>query len=96
MGHFFIAIDIEKFLPIGEFKKNIGTFLRELRASAKDPNGPGRIYTAGELENDAFGERHAAGGTLVPTALQNDMLKLRELYPSIKEKYPRFSFEDDN
>jgi len=49
VGHFFIAISVESFLPLDEFKKNIGGLLRELRASRKTPGQP-RIYTAGEKE----------------------------------------------
>ena len=44
-----MAISIESFLPLDEFKKNIGDLLRELRASRKTPGQP-RIYTAGEKE----------------------------------------------
>lgn len=93
LGHFFIAIDIEKFLPVERFNKNVGTFLRAMRLSEKDPTGPGRIYTAGEMEHDVFVKRAATGGTQVPTALMNDMKQLREQYPSLQEKYSKFSFE---
>ena len=46
------------------FKKKTGDFLRYLRNSAKDPNGPGRIWTAGEAENEFRKKRMAAGGVL--------------------------------
>ncbi len=49
VGHFFMAISVESFLPLNEFRKNIGDLLRELRASRKTPGQP-RIYTAGEKE----------------------------------------------
>lgn len=49
VGHFFMAISVESFLPLDEFRKNIGMLLRELRASRKTP-GQTRIYTAGEKE----------------------------------------------
>jgi len=49
VGHFFMAISVEAFLPLDEFKKNIGGLLRELRASRKTPGQP-RIFTAGEKE----------------------------------------------
>ncbi len=49
VGHFFMAISVDAFLPLKEFKKNIGELLRELRASRKTP-GQTRIYTAGEKE----------------------------------------------
>jgi LDH2 family malate/lactate/ureidoglycolate dehydrogenase len=49
LGHFFIAIDIEHFCPLDEFKHTTGQILRELRASTRAP-GQNRIYTAGEKE----------------------------------------------
>lgn len=49
LGHFFIAINIENFVPLAQFKATTGAILRELRASQKAP-GIGRIYTAGEKE----------------------------------------------
>lgn len=49
VGHFFQAIKIENFLPVDQFKKNIGNLLRELR-SVKTLPGAERIYTAGEKE----------------------------------------------
>lgn len=94
LGHFFIAIDVERFLPIERFRSNVGTFLREMRNSEKDPKGPGRIYTAGELEHEGVLECKKLGGVQVPEALMNDMCAIRELYPSILEKYPKFSFEE--
>ena len=42
LGHFFLAIDIEKICPLDEFKTNSGNFLQALRDSRKAPNGPGR------------------------------------------------------
>jgi L-2-hydroxycarboxylate dehydrogenase (NAD+) len=42
LGHFFLAIDIEKLCPLETFKKNAGGFLQALRDSRKDPTGPGR------------------------------------------------------
>lgn len=49
VGHFFMAISVDSFLPLNDFKKNIGDLLRELRTSRKTPGQP-RIYTAGEKE----------------------------------------------
>ncbi|MDO9545142.1 MAG: Ldh family oxidoreductase [Pelolinea sp.] len=49
VGHFFFALNIENFLPIENFKKNIGALLRDLRSVRKYP-GKDRIYTAGEKE----------------------------------------------
>jgi LDH2 family malate/lactate/ureidoglycolate dehydrogenase len=49
VGHFFLAINIEFFIPLEEFKRTTGNILRELRNSKKAP-GQARIYTAGEKE----------------------------------------------
>jgi L-2-hydroxycarboxylate dehydrogenase (NAD+) len=49
VGHFFMAISIESFVPLQVFKKNLGNLLKELRGSRKIP-GQSRIYTAGEKE----------------------------------------------
>jgi L-2-hydroxycarboxylate dehydrogenase (NAD+) len=49
VGHFFMAMSIEAFIPLEVFKKNIGGLLRELRASRKTP-GQSQIFTAGEKE----------------------------------------------
>jgi L-2-hydroxycarboxylate dehydrogenase (NAD+) len=49
IGHFFLAMDVEHFIPLAEFKKITGNIMRELRESPKVP-GQSRIYTAGEKE----------------------------------------------
>ncbi len=49
LGHFFMAINIESFCSLDEFKHTTGQILRDLRASTKAP-GATRIYTAGEKE----------------------------------------------
>lgn len=94
LGHFFIAVDVERFLPIEQFKNNTGKFLRSLRESDKDPKGPGRVYTAGELEHEGVIACKKNGGTVVPEPLMKHMIAIREQYPTIAEKYPKFSFEE--
>lgn len=49
VGHFFLAINIDAFTSIDDFKKTTGNILRDLRNSTKAP-GQTRIYTAGEKE----------------------------------------------
>jgi L-2-hydroxycarboxylate dehydrogenase (NAD+) len=49
IGHFFMAINVENFLPLAEFKKITGDMMRELRGSQIAPDHE-RIYTAGEKE----------------------------------------------
>jgi L-2-hydroxycarboxylate dehydrogenase (NAD+) len=51
LGHFFMAIKIENFIDLSEFKKITGGIIRDLRNSTKEP-GAARIYTAGEKEFD--------------------------------------------
>lgn len=59
VGHFFLAMKIENFVALDEFKHTTGEILRELRASRKDPNCA-RIYTAGEkeYENEKYVREH--------------------------------------
>ena len=60
LGHFFIAIDINAFVDVAEFKHTTGEILRGLRASMMAP-GQERIYTAGEKEYLAYLERKETG-----------------------------------
>ncbi|MDD5656882.1 MAG: Ldh family oxidoreductase [Elusimicrobia bacterium] len=63
LGHFFLAIDVEAFRPLEEFKKTAGDILRALRASRKAP-GAQRIYTAGEKEHLAWLARKDKGAPI--------------------------------
>lgn len=87
LGHFFIAIDPERFMGLEVFKKVTGGILRELRASKKAP-GHDRIYTAGEKEHLAWLYRKEHGCP-VPPSLQKVMVDLRNHY---KMDY-KFDFE---
>ena len=84
LGHVFLAIDVGAVSgDEAAFRAHAGAFLRAVRASAKDPRGPGRIWTAGEPENDArehlLARRPEAGGSFyIPPALQKDMRELRD------------------
>ena len=49
IGHFFLAINVEHFIALDEFKHITGNMMRELRASRKGADAS-RIYTAGEKE----------------------------------------------
>lgn len=49
VGHFFLVINVEHFIPLEDFKRITGNMMRELRASHKAADQP-RIYTAGEKE----------------------------------------------
>jgi L-2-hydroxycarboxylate dehydrogenase (NAD+) len=49
VGHFFLAINVQNFIPLSRFKKISGNIMRELRGSKK-ASETDRIYTAGEKE----------------------------------------------
>jgi len=60
LGHFFIAINVESFVPLPLFKHTTGAIMREIRQSRKAP-GHDRIYLAGEKEFDMVKRRKAEG-----------------------------------
>ena len=78
LGHFFIAIDPERFMGLDIFKRIAGGICRDVRASKKAP-GQDRIYTAGEKEWDARNYR-MEHGCPVPPSLQKVMTTLRDRY----------------
>ncbi len=78
LGHFFIAIDINEFIELDEFKRIAGNIMRDLRNSKKAP-GYDRIYTAGEKEWDAWQYRKEHGCP-VPKTLQDHMDELKKRF----------------
>jgi LDH2 family malate/lactate/ureidoglycolate dehydrogenase len=76
IGHFFLAIDIECFTDLEEFKKTAGEILRELRSSKKAP-GKERIYTCGEKEHLAWLERKDKG-VPVGVSVQRELMAMRD------------------
>jgi len=76
LGHFFMAIDIDHFCDLDDFKKTSGDILRALRGSQKAP-GAERIYTCGEKEHLAGIEREGKG-VPVDEALQKQLLFMRD------------------
>ncbi|HQN29030.1 MAG TPA: Ldh family oxidoreductase, partial [Mesotoga sp.] len=75
IGHIFMAINVEAFTSLEEFKKTTGDILRELRASRK-ASGEERIYTAGEKEYLAWLERKDRGAPL-NDVLRKQLVQLR-------------------
>ncbi len=86
LGHFFIAIDIDKFVSVERFKAIAGDIMRQLRESKKAP-GEDRIYTAGEKEFVAWGERKDKG-VPVNTNLAKQMVAMREELGLTGYKFP--------
>jgi len=76
IGHFFLAINIENFLPLERFRKTAGSILRELREYGEGPVER-KIYTAGEkAHNNAV--RAMAEGVKVGPNLQKALRALRD------------------
>jgi L-2-hydroxycarboxylate dehydrogenase (NAD+) len=76
LGHFFLAIDIECFADIKDFKRTAGNILRDLRASRKAP-GKDRIFTCGEKEYLAWQDR-ATRGVPVDPVIQRQLCIMRD------------------
>jgi L-2-hydroxycarboxylate dehydrogenase (NAD+) len=65
IGHFFLAFDVEHFIPLNDFKKITGNIMRELRGSPVAP-GQERIYTGGEKEYHHTQKVMAEGVEITP------------------------------
>jgi L-2-hydroxycarboxylate dehydrogenase (NAD+) len=76
IGHFFLAINIEFFTPLDDFRNTTGKILRELRNSTKAP-GQERIYTAGEKEYEMALLTKKRGIQVIPN-LQKEINYLRK------------------
>lgn len=76
IGHFFLAIKIEDFTSLVDFKHTTGEILRELRASRKAP-GCQRIYTPGEKEFEMEKLVRKKGIQLVPD-LQKEIKTIQD------------------
>jgi L-2-hydroxycarboxylate dehydrogenase (NAD+) len=73
VGHFFLAIDIEHFLPLNRFQKTAGSIMRELRESA---TGDKRIFTAGEKAHESARQMKKEGVKVGPN-LQKALKAIR-------------------
>ncbi|WP_241236343.1 Ldh family oxidoreductase [Brevibacillus marinus] len=65
VGHQFIAIDINRFMPLEQFKARMDQYIRELKQEPKAP-GVQEILIPGELEYRRTIERKARGIELPP------------------------------
>lgn len=86
IGHFFLAINIEFFTSIDDFKHTTGNILRDLRNSTKAP-GQERIYTAGEKEYE-MAKLTASRGVEINSNLQKDIRYLQEKLGLENYKFP--------
>jgi LDH2 family malate/lactate/ureidoglycolate dehydrogenase len=76
VGHFFLAMNIESFIPLELFKETAGTIMKQLRDSKKAP-GKDQIYTAGEKEHYSEIERREIG-IPINKSLQKDIILMKE------------------
>ncbi len=76
LGHFFMAIQVEAFCSLEDFKHSTGEIIRQLRAARKAP-GEQRIFTAGEKEFISEKETAKRGVPIVAT-LQKDILEMQK------------------
>ncbi len=85
LGHFFMAVQIEAFVDLADFKKQVGDICRALRASKKAP-GAERIWTPGEKEYEIAEFRKSRGvpfneALMTSFRAVNDSLKLGRKLP---------------
>ena len=86
LGHFFMAIDIEHFVPLEDFKHTAGAILRALRAAEKAPEAE-RIYTAGEKAYLAT-RRAYEEGIPINESIQRDLKFLQKELKIFEVKLP--------
>jgi len=76
LGHFFLAIHVEHFIPLDEFRRITGAILRTLQNARKAP-GHDRIYVAGEKEYEKEKEIRQHGIPVNPN-LRRDLQVMRD------------------
>lgn len=76
LGHFFLALDIEHFIPLEASKLITGRIMRDLQAARKLP-GQERIYVAGEKEFENE-QRVRAQGVPVNAGLKAELQIMRD------------------
>ena len=91
LGHFFVAINIESFVPVKVFKMITGSIMREIRSSAKVP-GQDRIFLAGEKEFEMI-ERRKKEGVPINKSQQDIMIGLKDELKLRSFDFPFFSHD---
>jgi L-2-hydroxycarboxylate dehydrogenase (NAD+) len=75
VGHFFLALRIDAFAALPDFRKTVGGIQRQLRAARKAP-GASRVWTPGEKEWECMLARKSQGIPVGPE-LQKELEALR-------------------
>lgn len=78
LGHFFLAVNIDFFTDLDEFKKTSGAICRELQNSLRRP-GHERIWVAGEKEYEKELEIRQLGVPIIPNLQKAIETMQREL-----------------
>jgi LDH2 family malate/lactate/ureidoglycolate dehydrogenase len=60
VGHFFMALNVETFMPLAAFKARMDQFVQEVRAQPRQP-GVERIFVPGEIEAEQAEESYRLG-----------------------------------
>lgn len=76
VGHFFLAIDIARFIPVEASRHVTGQIMRDLQGSRREP-GQDRIYVAGEKEYESE-KRVRAQGIAVNPNLRRELEIMRD------------------
>jgi L-2-hydroxycarboxylate dehydrogenase (NAD+) len=69
LGHFFLAIDVEHFVPLDTFRGIVGGIMRGLQSARRLP-GEERIYVAGEKEYEMERQVRQRGVPVNPNLMQ--------------------------
>lgn len=76
LGHFFLAIDVEHFVPLDVFRQITGQIIRDLQNARREP-GQERIYVAGEKEYELEQIRQRDGIPVNPN-LRRELQTMRD------------------
>ncbi len=60
LGHFFMALNVESFMPIEMFKAKMDAFVQDVRAQPRQPDVE-RIFVPGEIEHEREAENRRLG-----------------------------------
>lgn len=69
LGHFFLALDVESFMPLADFQQRMDQFAQEIRTQPK-MEGVERIFTPGEMEWERTRESEELGILLPGVGVQ--------------------------
>lgn len=78
IGHFFLIVDISRFMPLTLFNERIGTMINEIKALPK-VEGVSEIYMPGEIESNKA-EENEEDGLLLDESILSDLEKMCERF----------------